>query len=71
MFNVYMYERFAHGNNMIHTRSKVCISKRIIQYGTERGQGELALFCSKHIGKVACINNIVKDRKCVIRIETN
>ena len=31
MFNVYMYERFAHGNNMIHTRSKVCISKRIIQ----------------------------------------
>ena len=39
-------------------------------YGTRRGQGGVALFWSKKLGKVACHNSIVHDRVCGVRLET-
>ena len=40
-------------------------------YGTKRGQGGVALFWGKYMGRVAHMSNLVHDRFCGIRLETS
>ena len=53
------------------TAQGLAILLRLDNYGTKRGQGGVALFWGKHMGRVAHMSNLVHDRLCGIRLETS